>query len=127
MSWFNFKSPWGQSQEDAPTKDQLTITALRQTLTEKKAELAKVTEQRDDYLLQVREHSASKVITPYQEVENTRIYTEHQAMKKEQDKLALWLRNNKREEMLAGKHTGMGLADAIIMYLNRPDAKESIQ
>lgn len=57
----------------------------------------------------------SKVITPAEEAEFSRLRGKYAEYKGQVDTLALWLRNNKPEDL--GKHSGKGIAAIIIGYL----------
>lgn len=40
------------------------------------------------------------------------------------DELALWLRENRKEEIARGEHRGMGLVDVVVRYLAKGKAAE---
>lgn len=58
-----------------------------------------------------------KIITEIEEADIARVRREHQQMIQEQNKIALWLRENKAQEIAKGEHAGMSLAEVCIKYM----------
>jgi len=49
----------------------------------------------------------------------TAMIEDYRRMKSDQDRIALYIRNNYEEEIKMGKHTGMTVGDVVILYLGR--------
>ncbi len=96
---------------------QKTILELRQSLDDCIADCVKLKERNTDLSNQNTELRGSKRISPAEEAEITKVRAEWQAALEEQNKLALWLRDNKHREITAGKHMGMTLSEVCIMYM----------
>jgi hypothetical protein len=101
------------------TEKDKTITELRVSLNQCIADCGKLKERNDDLSAQNKELRASKTITPAEQKDIARIRAEHLQVSEEQNKLALWLRDNKAKEIAAGKHTGLSVSEVCIMYMAR--------
>lgn len=112
---FGRYSEHGRKKMKAPS--QKSHDELRTALDACIADCGKLKEHNDDLSNQNRELRGSKRISPEEEAEFTRLRAEHLMALEEQNKLALWLRDNKSRQIAAGKHMGMNLSEVCIMYM----------
>lgn len=127
MNWLRKLSPWSKkidsdlipepAKTTAPGTE--TETQLRDVVRIQKAHIRKLQDENADLKGQNLEYRKSRVLSPEEDAIFTQMRADNQALLDQQNKLALWLRNNKGPEIDAGKHNGMDLSDIIIMYLGQ--------
>lgn len=69
-------------------------------------------------LLELRQ---GQIITKTEQADIARLRHEHTKMCQDIGELAIWLRNNRAEEIARGEHKGKGLPVVLIGYLNEGD------
>lgn len=70
-----------------------------------------------DLANQVEELRAARPYMPEEQKAISAIRAAHDALLATQNKIAMWLRENKKEEIARGDHKGKDLADVVIMYM----------
>lgn len=114
-----FKNLFGRDQERDAREKKLneTVTGLMRTVESQRRLIMKHESHIADIGNQNEELRKSITITPQQKKaydEQTNVLIGY---KNNQDRLAVWLRNNKAVEIAAGKHRGLDLIDVVLMYL----------
>ena len=92
-------------------------TLLRDEIGSLKRERMDLRDKVADLGAQNEELRKSRRITPAQEGEFVDLRRSFEGMKAEIDKLAIWLRANKGQEIAQGLHNGQTVAETIIGYL----------
>ena len=84
-----------------------------------KLENAKLRERMKDLDGQIERLQAGRTILPHEEEANAAMARDFEAMRKEQNAIALFLREHYHEEISLGLHNGRSLSDIICAYLGQ--------
>lgn len=70
----------------------------------------------NNLLEEVKELRAKRTVTEEEWTRLQNISTTQAEYQARENKMALWVRNNKKAEIGQGRHTGLDIADVMIMY-----------